>query len=130
MMCCCHLVNADFSPTEQDMYIHYRALYTYAIVLYWLNEEPGASPEEISGQVWDLISQKRFYWLFGRRVPEQEEKARRPPGDPNEAGLARSHDRLNGGKKSTRRLRFPILPVKATSAVPLFMTITPTKKHC
>lgn len=34
-------VNADFSPTEQDMYIHYRALYTYAIVLYWLNEEPG-----------------------------------------------------------------------------------------
>ncbi|WP_438420969.1 TetR/AcrR family transcriptional regulator [Bacillus siamensis] len=67
-------VNANFSPTEQDMYIHYRSLYTYAIVLYWVNEEPGASPEAISGQVWDLISQKRFYWLFGRRVPEQEEK--------------------------------------------------------
>lgn len=63
-------VNAEFSPTEQDMYIHYRALYTYAIVLYWLNEDQEASPEAISGQVWDLISQKRFYWLFGRQVPE------------------------------------------------------------
>ena len=69
-------VNADFSPTEQDMYIHYRALYTYAIVLYWLNEEPGASPEAISGQVWDLISQKRFYWLF---VPGAGTRRKSPP---------------------------------------------------
>ncbi|MBT2574956.1 TetR/AcrR family transcriptional regulator [Bacillus sp. ISL-51] len=67
-------VNANFSPTEQDMYIHYRALYTYAIVLYWLNEDQEASPEAVSGQVWDLISQKRFFWLFGRRVSEHEEK--------------------------------------------------------
>ncbi|MCY8512764.1 TetR/AcrR family transcriptional regulator [Bacillus atrophaeus] len=69
-------INANLTPIEQDIYGHYRALYTYAIILYWLKEDPAASAEDVSQQVWDLISQKRFYWLFGNpaAVKQKEEK--------------------------------------------------------
>ncbi|CAI6328640.1 hypothetical protein NRS6120_22100 [Bacillus subtilis] len=59
-------VNVNLTPIEQEIYGHYRALYTYAIILYWLNEDADASPEVISQKVWELVSQKRFYWLFGQ----------------------------------------------------------------
>lgn len=49
-------------------------MYTYAIILYWLNEDAAASPEAISQKVWELVSQKRFYWLFGKAVPGEREK--------------------------------------------------------
>jgi AcrR family transcriptional regulator len=63
-------LNQYYSPMEQDLFKHYRVLYTYSIILYWMKEGMERSPELISKQVWDLISQKRFYWLFGSRVED------------------------------------------------------------
>ncbi|PAY14911.1 TetR/AcrR family transcriptional regulator [Bacillus sp. 7705b] len=59
-------IHVNLTPIEREIYGHYRALYTYAIILYWLNEDAEASPEAISQKVWELVSQKRFYWLFGQ----------------------------------------------------------------
>ncbi|MCY8060474.1 TetR/AcrR family transcriptional regulator [Bacillus spizizenii] len=67
-------IHVNLTPIERDIYGHYRALYTYAIILYWLNEDAAATPEAISQKVWELVSQKRFYWLFGQAVPEEREK--------------------------------------------------------
>ncbi|CAI6322361.1 putative HTH-type transcriptional regulator YxbF [Bacillus subtilis] len=67
-------IHVNLTPIERDIYGHYRALYTYAIILYWLNEDAAASPEAISQKVWELVSQKRFYWLFGKAVPGEREK--------------------------------------------------------
>ncbi|NEU02916.1 TetR family transcriptional regulator, partial [Escherichia coli] len=36
--------------------------------------DAAASPEAISQKVWELVSQKRFYWLFGKAVPGEREK--------------------------------------------------------
>ncbi|SMQ87036.1 transcriptional regulator, TetR family [Bacillus sp. OV166] len=67
-------LNVPLSPLEQELYTHYRALYTYAIILYWINEGVGFSPEQISQEFWELISEKRFYWIFGNSVKEMEDK--------------------------------------------------------
>ncbi|TDU10538.1 TetR/AcrR family transcriptional regulator [Bacillus subtilis] len=67
-------VHVNLTPIEREIYGHYRALYTYAIILYWLNEDAAATPEAISQKVWELVSQKRFYWLFGQAVPGEREK--------------------------------------------------------
>ncbi|RJS55400.1 TetR family transcriptional regulator [Bacillus subtilis] len=67
-------VNVNLTPIEQEIYGHYRALYTYAIILYWLNEDADASPEAISQKVWELVSQKRFYWLFGQAPSRKRQK--------------------------------------------------------
>lgn len=67
-------IHVNLTPIEQEIYGHYRALYTYAIILYWLNEDADASPEAISQKVWELVSQKRFYWLFGQAVPGEREQ--------------------------------------------------------
>lgn len=48
----------NVSETLKDMYVHYRALYTYAIILFWFKEGMKPSPEKISRQYWDLVSQK------------------------------------------------------------------------
>lgn len=66
-------VHVNLTPIEREIYGHYRALYTYAIILYWLNEDAAATPEAISQKVWELVSQKRFYWLFGQAVPGERE---------------------------------------------------------
>ncbi|XHU84071.1 TetR/AcrR family transcriptional regulator [Peribacillus muralis] len=64
----------NVSETLKDMYVHYRALYTYAIILFWFKEGMKLSPEEISQQYWDLVSQKRYYWMFGATVlPDEKE---------------------------------------------------------
>ncbi|MGG7221564.1 TetR/AcrR family transcriptional regulator [Bacillus sp. ATD] len=67
-------IHVNLTPIERDIYGHYRALYTYAIILYWLNEDAAATPEAISQKVWELVSQKRFYWLFGEAMPGEREK--------------------------------------------------------
>ncbi|PTU26535.1 TetR/AcrR family transcriptional regulator [Bacillus subtilis] len=67
-------IHVNLTPIEREIYGHYRALYTYAIILYWLNEDAAATPEAISQKVWELVSQKRFYWLFGQAVPGEREK--------------------------------------------------------
>ncbi|MEC1611779.1 TetR/AcrR family transcriptional regulator [Bacillus mojavensis] len=67
-------IHVNLTPMEQEIYGHYRALYTYAIILYWLNEDASASPEAISHKVWELVSQKRFYWLFGQAVEAEPEE--------------------------------------------------------
>ncbi|MBU8720709.1 MULTISPECIES: TetR family transcriptional regulator [Bacillus] len=67
-------VHVNLTPIEREIYGHYRALYTYAIILYWLNEDAAATPEAISQKVWELVSQKRFYWLFEQAVPGEREK--------------------------------------------------------
>ncbi|WP_041518146.1 TetR/AcrR family transcriptional regulator [Bacillus subtilis] len=67
-------VHVNLTPIEREIYGHYRALYTYAIILYWLNEDAAATPEAISQKVWELVSQKRFYWLVGQAVPGEREK--------------------------------------------------------
>ncbi|WMW43389.1 TetR/AcrR family transcriptional regulator [Bacillus subtilis] len=67
-------VHVNLTPIEREIYGHYRALYTYAIILYWLNEDAAATPEAISQKVWELVSQKRFYWLFGQAVPGEREQ--------------------------------------------------------
>ncbi|MEC2061538.1 TetR/AcrR family transcriptional regulator [Bacillus stercoris] len=67
-------IHVNLTPIEREIYGHYRALYTYAIILYWLNEDAAAAPEAISQKVWELVSQKRFYWLFGQAVPGEREK--------------------------------------------------------
>ncbi|WP_458104893.1 TetR/AcrR family transcriptional regulator [Bacillus sp. PK3-037] len=69
-------MNVNLTPIEQEIYGHYRALYTYAIILYWLNEDADASPEAISQKVWELVSQKRFYWLFGQAVSGERREDR------------------------------------------------------
>ena len=61
------------SPEWIDLYVHYRTLYTYAIILYWLNEGMESTPEEISREFWELIVDKRFYWIFGKAVSSEEE---------------------------------------------------------
>lgn len=64
----------NVSETLKDLYVHYRALYTYAIILFWFKEGMKPSPEKISRQYWDLVSQKRYYWIFGVPVlPDEEE---------------------------------------------------------
>nr|WP_214289401.1 TetR/AcrR family transcriptional regulator [Bacillus subtilis] len=67
-------IHVNLTPIEREIYGHYRALYTYAIILYWLNEDAAATPEAISQKVWELVSQKRFYWLFGQAVPGEREQ--------------------------------------------------------
>ncbi|QIW81985.1 TetR/AcrR family transcriptional regulator [Bacillus tequilensis] len=69
-------MNVNLTSIEQEIYGHYRALYTYAIILYWLNEDADASPEAISQKVWELVSQKRFYWLFGQAVSGERREDR------------------------------------------------------
>lgn len=67
-------IHVNLTPIERDIYGHYRALYTYAIIRYWLNEDAGATPEAISQKVWELVSQKRFYWLFGQAVAGERQE--------------------------------------------------------
>ncbi|MGE7877509.1 TetR/AcrR family transcriptional regulator [Peribacillus muralis] len=66
----------NVSETLKDMYVHYRALYTYAIILFWFKEGMEPSPEKISQQYWDLVSQKRYYWMFGVPILPGEREAR------------------------------------------------------
>lgn len=66
----------DLSDTVKDMYVHYRTLYTYAIILYWFKEGMKSSPETISRQYWELVSQKRFYWIFGSSIKPKDKEAR------------------------------------------------------
>lgn len=66
----------DNSETVKDMYVHYRTLYTYAIILYWFKEGMKSSPEMISQQYWDLVSQKRYYWIFGSSIKPKEKEVR------------------------------------------------------
>ena len=122
-------VNADFSPTEQDMYIHYRALYTYAIVLYWLNEEPGASPEAISGQVWDLISQNGFTGCLAAGCRNKKKK-------PADRRVTRTRQALQEAmiglmaEKEYAAITISDIARQSNLRRATFMTITPTKKHC
>ncbi|MCY7892868.1 TetR/AcrR family transcriptional regulator [Bacillus vallismortis] len=67
-------IHVNLTPIERDIYGHYRALYTYAIIRYWLNEDAGATPEAISQKVWEFVSQKRFYWLFGQAVAGERQE--------------------------------------------------------
>ncbi|MCY8795416.1 TetR/AcrR family transcriptional regulator [Bacillus inaquosorum] len=69
-------IHVNLTPIEQEIYGHYRALYTYAIILYWLNEDAAATPEAISQKVWELVSQKRFYWLFGQAASGERQEDR------------------------------------------------------
>lgn len=66
----------DNSETVKDMYVHYRTLYTYAIILYWFKEGMKSSPEMISQQYWDLVSQKRYYWIFGSSIKPKVKEVR------------------------------------------------------
>lgn len=66
----------DNSETVKDMYVHYRTLYTYAIILYWFKEGMKSSPEMISQQYWDLVSQKRYYWIFGSSIKPKDKEVR------------------------------------------------------
>ncbi|WP_285765878.1 TetR family transcriptional regulator [Peribacillus sp. SI8-4] len=66
----------NVSESLKDLYVHYRALYTYAIILYWFKEGMEPTPEKISRQFWDLVSQKRYYWIFGVPVLPEEKEAR------------------------------------------------------
>ena len=66
----------DNSETVKDMYVHYRTLYTYAIILYWFKEGMKSSPEMISQQYWDLVSPKRYYWIFGSSIKPKEKEVR------------------------------------------------------
>lgn len=68
--------NVEISDTSKDMYIHYRTLYTYAIILYWFKEGMKSSPELISQQYWDLVSQKRYYWIFGSPIKPMDKEVR------------------------------------------------------
>ena len=54
------------TPEWIDLYVHYRTLYTYAIILYWMNEGMESTAEEISREFWELVADKRFYWIFGK----------------------------------------------------------------
>lgn len=94
----------NLTPIERDIYGHYRALYTYAIILYWLNEDAAASPEAISQKVWELVSQKRFYWLFGKAVLRRarEGEANRQAGGSNERGAAEGISGCIGGETRLR----------------------------
>jgi hypothetical protein len=38
-----------------------------------MKEDMKSSPESISQQFWELISQKRFYWIFGNTEKHSEE---------------------------------------------------------
>lgn len=66
----------DKSETVKEMYVHYRTLYTYAIILYWFKEGMKSSPEMISQRYWDLVSQKRYYWIFGSSIKPKDKEVR------------------------------------------------------
>lgn len=61
-------VKSVLTDTLKEMYVHYRTLYTHAIILYWFKEGMKSSSEMISQQYWDLVSQKRYYWIFGSSI--------------------------------------------------------------
>ncbi len=58
----------NLSPAQRDLYGHYRALYNYAIIWYWMQDGMTSSPEVVTQQLLQLIRQKRFYWIFGHAV--------------------------------------------------------------
>ncbi|CAI6330782.1 hypothetical protein NRS6131_21805 [Bacillus subtilis] len=97
-------IHVNLTPIEREIYGHYRALYTYAIILYWLNEDAAATPEAISQKVWELVSQKRFYWLFGQAVPGEREKDKpnRQAGGSNERGAPAGISGRIGGETRLR----------------------------
>ncbi|MGE7758818.1 TetR/AcrR family transcriptional regulator [Peribacillus sp. NPDC097895] len=66
----------NISDTLKDMYVHYRTLYTYAFILFWFKEGMQPSPERVSQQYWELVSQKRYYWIFGLPVQSDEREVR------------------------------------------------------
>lgn len=125
-------VHVNLTPIEREIYGHYRALYTYAIILYWLNEDAAATPEAISQKVWELVSQKRFYWLFGQAVPGERENDKQI-----DRRVVRTREALQKAfldvlaeKKTTQPSRFRILPGKAISAVQPFMITMPIRRNC
>jgi AcrR family transcriptional regulator len=67
--------NSTLTSIERDLFAHYRALSIYAVIWYWMKEEMKTTPESITKQFWELIRQKRFYWIFGNEVMSSEKKA-------------------------------------------------------
>lgn len=124
-------IHVNLTPIEQEIYGHYRALYTYAIILYWLNEDAAATPEAISQKVWELVSQKRFYWLFGQaHQGATGGHANRQACGSNERGAQKALLDVLAEKKTTRPSRFQTLPGKAISAAQPFMITIPVKRNC
>lgn len=125
-------MNVNLTPIEQEIYGHYRALYTYAIILYWLNEDADASPEAISQKVWELVSQKRFYWLFGQAVSGERREDRQIDRRVirTREGLQKAFLDVLAEKKDYAAITISDMAGKAISAAQPFMITMPAKRNC